>query len=130
MAARSRFSASFERRYNGPLPLVARRVARYGSTATAPLVQARGEGALFSAMARGQIRTVRERRGGDASRPVLAGDLAYYLRYRRAWRRLAAALAAAVAEDEKPRHEEGGASAMMDHPSLDPRPSLIPVLSQ
>jgi hypothetical protein len=86
-------------------------------------------------MASAQIRTLRQRRADGSFRPALVEDLAFYLRHRRAWRRVAAALAAANrpamagSESEKPRHWRGGASAVVEIPPPDPRPGMISALS-
>ena len=121
--------AELERFYNGPIPADARRLAGRGSRALMLLVEARGEAAFFTAMARAQLRALRQRRDAGSCYPALSEDLAYYLRHRRAWRRTAIGLAAATAENEKPRHSAGGASIMMDHPSPDPGPGLVSALS-
>src|SRR5690349_9620496 len=100
--------ADLEREFNGPVPAPALRAARYGSADMALLVRARGEAAFFMAMTRGQIATIRERRRDGSFYPALLADLALYRRYRQAWRRLAASLAAELLP---PRTMEGtGAS--------------------
>jgi hypothetical protein len=124
-----------ERQFNGPIPIAARDLARHGSHAPVLLLRARGEAAFFAAMASAQIRTLRQRRADGSFRPALVEDLAFYLRHRRAWRRVAAALTAANrpamagSESEKPRHWRGGASAVVEIPPPDPRPGMISALS-
>jgi len=86
--------ADLERAFNGPVPEPARQAARHGSADMVLLVRARGEAAFFTAMTRGQIVTIRERRRDGSFYPALLTDLALYHRHRRAWRRVAASLAA------------------------------------
>jgi hypothetical protein len=112
-------------------------VAHHGSPALVLLARPRGEAAFFAAMASGQIRTLRRRRADGSGYPALVDDLAFYLRHRRAWRRVAAALVAGAAawpsmasvENEKPRQTEGGASIAVDIPSPDPGAGMISLLS-
>jgi hypothetical protein len=123
-----------ERQFNGPIPAAARDLARHGSLAPALLLRARGEATFFAAMASAQIRTLRQRRADGSFRPALVEDLGFYLRHRRAWRRVAAALAAGRpamidAENEKPRRWRGGASAVVEIPPPDPRPGMMSALS-
>jgi hypothetical protein len=124
-----------ERQFNGPIPAAARDLARHGSHAPVLLLRARREATFFAAMASAQIRTLRQRRAEGSVRPALVEDLNFYLRHRRAWRRVAAALAAAGrpavigGESEKPRHWRGGASAVVDIPPPDPRPGMMSALS-
>ena len=82
-----------ERIYNGPIPEPARSIAKLGSPAALLLVRATAEAAFFAAMARGQLRTIRQRRRDGTCYPALFDDLALYRRQRLAWRRLAATIA-------------------------------------
>jgi hypothetical protein len=123
-----------ERQFNGPIPAAARDLARHGAHAPVLLLRARGEATFFATMASAQIRTLRQRRADGSFRPTLVEDLGFYLRRRRAWRRVAAALAAnrpaiAGVENEKPRHVRDGASAVMDIPPSDSRPGMMSALS-
>jgi hypothetical protein len=110
-------------------------LARHGSLAPLLLLRARGEAAFFAVMASAQIRTLRQRRADGSFRPALVEDLGFYLRHRRAWRRVAVALATTRRPamigvgNEKPRHMRGGASAVVDIPPPDPRPSIMSTLS-
>jgi hypothetical protein len=122
--------AELEHIFNGPIPEAARLAARHGSSAIVLKIRARGEAGFFRAMARGQIQAIRRRRDDGSFYPALADDLAFYLRHWRAWRRVAAELAPAIGEIEKPRHREGGASDLMDDPSPDPGPGQISIVSR
>jgi hypothetical protein len=124
-----------ERQFNGPIPVAARDLARHGTDAPVLLLRARGEVSFFSAMARVQLRTLRQRRANRNSHPALVADLGLYLRHRRAWHRVAAAFAIARpsamagSANEKPRHYQGGASAVVAIPPPDPRPGMMSALS-
>lgn len=82
-----------ERLYNGPIPEPARSIARLGSPTALLLVRATAEAAFFAAMARGQLRTIRQRRADGTCYPALFDDLALYRRQRCWWRRLATTIA-------------------------------------
>ena len=81
--------AELERRYDGPIPPPLRLVARLGSVRALRRLEAEGQSAFFTAMARGQLRAIRLRRADGSFYPALLADLALYRRERRRWRRIA-----------------------------------------
>jgi hypothetical protein len=81
--------AELERRYDGPVPPQLRLVARLGSARDLRRLEAEGQAAFFTAMARGQLRAIRLRRADGSFYPALLADLALYRRERRRWRRIA-----------------------------------------
>ncbi|HXQ51133.1 MAG TPA: hypothetical protein VN802_08580 [Stellaceae bacterium] len=85
--------AELERRYDGPIPEPLRLVARLGSPSAARRLHAEAKAAFFAALAKGQIRAIRRRRGAGSLYPALFDDLALYRRERRHWRRAARLLA-------------------------------------
>jgi hypothetical protein len=89
-------TAELERRYDGPVPPLLRRVARLGSARAARRLEAEGQAAFFTALARGQIRAIRLRRADGSFDPALLADLALYRRERRRWRRIAGLFARAA----------------------------------
>jgi len=110
----------------GPIPDAARLAARHGSSEIARRIRARGDAKFFRALARSQIRAIRRRDDGGFY-PGARGGTRILLA------ELARPAAAATEPDpaiEKPRHSEGGASDLMDHPSPDPRPGLISIASR
>jgi hypothetical protein len=90
--------AELERRHDGPPPPNERLVALAGGDVRHAYLQAVAESVFFSAMIRGQLRTVRSRRADGSFYPALRSDLALYRRQRRAWRRIALSCEAALAE--------------------------------
>jgi hypothetical protein len=85
--------AELERRYDGPVPPPLRLVARLGSAGAVRRLQAEGQAAFFTAMARGQLRAIRLRRADGSFYQAMLADLALYRRERRRWRRIARRLA-------------------------------------
>ena len=85
--------AELERRYDGAIPPPLRLVARLGSARAVRSLQAEGQAAFFTAMARGQLRAIRLRRADGSFYAAMLADLALYRRERRRWRRIARLLA-------------------------------------
>jgi hypothetical protein len=83
-----------ERRFDGPIPEEARRIARCGSGTRLRFFEAVGQADFFRRMARGQLDIIRRRRMGGSFYPALVEDLALYRREARRWARLARALRA------------------------------------
>ena len=80
--------AELERRHDGPPPPEERLVALAGSGERHAYLQAVAEAAFFTAMIRGQLRTIRRRRADGSFYPALLSDLALYRRQRRGWHRI------------------------------------------
>lgn len=91
-------TAELERRYDGAVPPPLRLAARLGSARAVRRLQAEGQAAFFTAMARGQLRAIRLRRADGSFYPALLADLALYRRERRRWRRIARLFARDAAE--------------------------------
>jgi hypothetical protein len=80
--------AALERRYDGAIPEMARRIALAGSENSVIARQAAGQAGLFAELARVQLRALRRRRADGSLYPGLLADLALYRRERNRWRRL------------------------------------------
>ena len=85
---------ALERRIDGPIPLEARRIARYGSALRLRLFEAAGQADFFRRMARGQLDIIRKRSMDGSFYPALVQDLALYRRESARWARLARAVRA------------------------------------
>jgi hypothetical protein len=117
--------------YDGPIPPQARAVARLGSPAMVLLVRARAEAAFFRGMVRGQVTAIRRRRADGSFYPALIDDLRLYLRYCRAWQRLAVRTAAERHRAPSMRSPANGGRGfdMMGHPiarsTIEPHSAVV-----
>jgi hypothetical protein len=80
--------AALERRYDGAIPEMARRVALAGSENAVIARQAAGQAGFFASLALSQLRAIRKRRADGSLYPGLLADLALYRSERTRWRRL------------------------------------------
>lgn len=79
--------AALERVYDGTIPEIRRRGARYDRVERLLLLEARGQADLFAALIRDQIEAIRRARRDGPIPSMLLADLALYRRQENRWRR-------------------------------------------
>ena len=79
--------SDLERRFDGPIPEPLRRAALLGHSLLPLRLLAEAQVCFFTALVRGQIATIRQRRRDGSFYEQLVADLAFYRERRRIWRR-------------------------------------------
>jgi hypothetical protein len=79
--------SDLERRFDGPIPEPLRRATLLGHSLLPLRLLAEAQVCFFASLVRGQIATIRQRRGDGSFYNELTADLAFYRARRRLWRR-------------------------------------------